>query len=205
METDKALFKEELAGTLKRRIFKATLEDKEMILDIDLKLIIPLRKFTTEDNFADKLSRFIHMSWRDTRREHGTLEYKNVPILERVAYGSFYLLNGWRIYAPQRKFMRFAGWVEADEANNMTQVFNFFVPDDEIQGQPFIEVTYKDGTVVNYDVEEKGFLLETRNMKRIMFCYNENAKVAFSAVSGFDASQLSTRGYLVKFQTGLIY
>ena len=226
MDPDKELFKAELSGELQKRIFKAQLQSKSIILDPELKLIIPLRPYYSMHHFTDELHEFTDTTWSHSRLRNGTLEYKDFPLLEKITETSFYLLYGWRIYHKNVQNIRFGGWTEEDKNRRLLRAYNTFRPR-YFPAKSYIELTYKDtptqvfpfpGNHKNGDCEvgfDLGTLtLETRHATSISMCWDvqiphdENIPEGTSRVHkhsipkmfGQDLNRFNVKGTLIEYR-----
>ena len=102
MVLDQMRFKAKLDGTLERRIFKAKLLNRDMIIDSQLKMIVPLKDYSNMTSFMDTLASFIHMDY-SSRRLHNS-NIKTLRYLKQL---------------PQRVFICYMGGVFTDRIVNI--------------------------------------------------------------------------------------
>lgn len=204
-------FKEELAGSIQRRLFKAQLKGESMVVSPRMKLIIPLTKFNHVTTLLNTIHDFDSFEWNDNRARHGGLSYAGHPVAERITDSYFYLRDDWQIYHRNRHFIRHMGWIEMDNKNNLINVFNYFAPLGLYGENDYIEIVKLDGEIVEHKIPpydenaegSNGFIVNTTKAKHICHCVVENKKVVkqinIPNVIGVPIEKLSLQGNCVKY------
>jgi hypothetical protein len=199
-------FKEELAGSIHKRIFKAHLKGESIIVSPRMRLIIPLRKFSSVHTFLGTVREFEGFDWSHNRGRQGALHYYGNPVAERITDDSFYLWEDWQVYYQQRHFIKL-GWVEIDTKNIANATFNYFIPLGLYQDGDYIEVTRQDGEIVTapfpkYDEEAKGdngFHVDTVRAKKVLYKNDDGYCVNLAHVVGMPVENFGLRGNCVRF------
>lgn len=206
-------FKEELAGSIQRRIFKAKLMGAPMVVSPRMKLIVPLVKFTHVHDLLNKIHAFDTFEWSHNRGQNGTLEYAGYPVAERITDQAFYLWDDWQIYYAQRHLITNMGWVEMNKKHEIEYTFNYFVPLGLYDKSDRVVITRKDGTEKIYQLPEydekgvgsNGFHVETTNAKRVEYYFtNPDGTIIKQNLAnslGIPVEKLALQGNCVKFPT----
>lgn len=215
MGVEEKRFKAALDGSIERRVFKAKLMGQSMYIDKDLKLIIPLVDFTSTHMFSDAIQKHPDMEWGHVRMKNGTVDYGNVSIFEFITSDSFYLLNGWAVYDKLRHHMRCGGWVESNEANQITAVYNRFIPLGLYDHtKSYLEVRYRDNTerkiyLPEYCEDasrENDFLAETFQARGLWYCTvgtdGVSRSAPLSSIVGQGVDRFASKGYVIRFPAG---
>lgn len=208
MGAKEEFFKEELAGSIKKRIFKAELKGESMVVSPQMKLVIPLQKLNSSRDLANKIHDFAQFEWSHTRMQNGTLCYAGFPALEIITDQTFYLWDDWRIYHRQRHMMKGCGWIEMNGRHEIQNVFCYFVPLGMYDKGDHFEITRKDKTVEKIPLpkyeengkKDNGFLVETTNATGIYYCYGPK-RASLPKVLGFDIQKISQQGNVIRFPT----
>ena len=200
-------FKEELAGSIHKRIFKAQLKGESMIVSPRMRLIIPLRKYNSVHTFLAHIREFEGFDWSHNRGQNSALHYNGHPVAERITNESFYLWEDWQVYYQQRHLVKL-GWVEIDTKNIANATWNYFIPLGMYQKGDYIEVTRKDKSVERfflpeYDEEAKGdngFHVDTKDSRLVRYCNDEDEySVNVAHLVGMPVENFSLRGNCIRF------
>ena len=200
-------FKEELAGSIQKRIFKAHLRGETMIVSPRMRLIIPLRKISSVPTFLAAIREFDGFEWAHNRGTQAALHYKGYPVAERITTESFYLWEDWQVYYKQRNFVKL-GWIEMNNLKQVVKAFNYFIPIGMYGDKDYIEVTRKDKTVEKfflpeYDEEAKGdngFHVDTTDSRLVRYRNDEDEySVNVAHLVGMPTENFALRGNCVRF------
>lgn len=204
-------FKEELAGSIQRRIFKAQLKGESMVVSPRMKLIIPLTKFNHVTTLLNTIHDFDSFEWNDRRTRHGGLAYAGYPVAERITDSCFYLHDDWQIYHRNRHFIKHMGWVEMNNRQELINTFNYLVPLGLYGDNDYYKIIQQDRSEVhiplpNYDENAEGsngMMLETTRIRQLCHCVVENKKVVreinVPGVVGVPVEKLGLEGNCIKY------
>jgi len=204
-------FKEELAGSIQRRIFKAQLAGEPMVVSPRMKLIIPLMKFSHVTTLLNKIHDFDQFDWDHRRQQNGTLSYAGYPVAERITDSCFYFYDDWQIYHRNRKFIKHMGWIEMDRGHNLVNTFNYLVPLGLYGNDDYYKIIQQDRSEVHiplpdYDEDAEGsngMILETTKIRQLIHCVVENKKVVreinIPGVIGVPVEKIGLEGNCVKY------
>ena len=199
-------FKEELAGSIHKRIFKAQLKGETMVVSPRMRLIIPLQKVSSVPIFLAAIREFDGFEWSHKRGQNGSLEYNGFPVAERITTEAFYLWEDWQIYYQQRHLVKL-GWIEMNGALQVEKAFNYFIPLGFYQEGDYIEVERRGGEIAcypfpEYDTEakgENGFHVDTTNARLIRYKNDDGYCVNLAHVVGMPVENFGLRGNCVRF------
>ena len=208
MGSREEFFKEELAGSIQKRIFKARLTGDLFVVSPRMKLIVPIVKIETANQLLSAVHQFDQFEWNDQRGHHNGLTYAGYPVAEQIGVYSFYLLNDWQIYHRHRHLMKGTGWIEMGPEKNIHDAFNYFIPLGTYHAKDYYELTYADLTTEvipfpEYDTEgngDNGVLIKTTNLRKIMYC-SIHGRVDLADLIGVPLQNFSQRGDRIVFPT----
>jgi hypothetical protein len=200
-------FKEELAGSIHKRIFKAQLKGESMVVSPRMRLIIPLRKFSSVHTFLAAIRSFDGFDWSHNRGRDGSLHYNGHPVAEHITDESFYLWDDWQVYYQQRNFVKL-GWIEMNGKKQVENAFNYFIPLGLYGKGDYIEVQRKGGEINTFPLPEydenakgdNGFHVDTTNARVVQY---KNDKADFCVnldhLTGMPMENFGLRGNCVRF------